>query len=313
MKKTLLILLLSFFIIGCSNNKVIETPNKTYPSWFLHTQNIEGDRLNGFGEGETKDEAIKKALSNLLESIQSNVQSSISISQESHKDYIEFIEKNVKKDINVSTNVVQINNYSISQIEQLAFDRIIVKISVDKNIFLNTFYEEYLSLKKRVKNSSTNTLNDFMEYKELLKEVEDFKNKSILLHTFKRVSLNDYFLLLNHLKNNFHKLQKNVQLRLKTSDNLNSFKTIVLSKIKDLDLNIVDTNSKYTIDISSEVNDLHFNGFFISNNILTFSILEDNKLIKTTQFEYKGFSSSNFKDAFVKSLQEIDISFKELI
>lgn len=314
MSKIALIFLFIFLFSGCATNNKIEIKTPQYPSWYLNPIFEDSKYLYGIGEGENINNAIQSAISSISSRLSLTISSTSNIYNKSYTDYKEYIIKESIQEIFSKTENIKFNNYEILNSKKIAFNNFIINLQIKKIDLLNSLTNELTLLNKNLNIKEIELLNHdpltkYLSYKEIFKQQYSYINKvEIVKNLNKNFDEKSFY---KSLDERYSKIYKNKNLStfyIKNSTN----NELISNKLKEelnKDFLILDnTNVKYKVEISSNINKKTSHGFFIVDNNITLKIYYENRLLKTKNYITKGVSSNTFDDAINNSYEEIDLN-----
>ncbi|MDF1881081.1 LPP20 family lipoprotein [Sulfurimonas sp. MAG313] len=150
---------------------------KPYPSWYNNPKSNDAIFMYATGNAETKDEAVRNALSNMIGTLGISIESSFESKLQVKSSYAT---REVESNIKTSISKIRINNYEVLFVEKIRYNETVVMIRSNKANFakgLKSFIDKELNDIQRNEASlnSANNLKSYNTYFDL-----DIKAKALL-------------------------------------------------------------------------------------------------------------------------------------
>lgn len=305
MKKTIIYLIIALFLTSCSNNKP-EPQALSYPNWYLNPTQNTLTTLYGVGEGRTLTEATNSALDNLSSRLLVTVQSNITITEKSYRDFREYATSTTNSEISSKTAELGFKNYKID--ESIYFSgKNIVQVSIKKDDLIQTIKSDIEKLYSEldfVKKQQYDTLTLYLKEQELLSKFYNSSNKAQILDSLGYDS--KFIQKTNSLRDEINSLKNRATFYISADNESSKYKNIFKDALLKRGFKVVNSIAPYELNLSSEISRKSPQGFYIYENILTITILDSSKHdIKSDIIELKGVSSRNYEDAGLNSIKEL--------
>ncbi|OCL86599.1 LPP20 family lipoprotein [Arcobacter porcinus] len=305
MKKTIIYLIIALFLTSCSNNKP-EPQALSYPNWYLNPTQNTLTTLYGVGEGRTLTEATNSALDNLSSRLLVTVQSNITITEKSYRDFREYATSTTNSEISSKTAELGFKNYKID--ESIYFSgKNIVQVSIKKDDLIQTIKSDIEKLYSEldfVKKQQYDTLTLYLKEQELLSKFYNSSNKAQILDS---LGYDIKFIQkTNSLRDEINSLKNRATFYISADNESSKYKNIFKDALLKRGFKVVNSIAPYELNLGSEISRKSPQGFYIYENILTITILDSSKHdIKSDIIELKGVSSRNYEDAGLNSIKEL--------
>ncbi len=114
----------------------------TYPGWYQSPPADSQAYLYGMGEGKTASAATKDALSYLSAKLSVSVTSKTDLQKTLHTGVYEYQNTNLNKTISTQVKDIEINHFEQVNMKQIAYQKFIVLIKVDKRKLTHSFQQK---------------------------------------------------------------------------------------------------------------------------------------------------------------------------
>lgn len=297
MKKASIVLL--FFTYIFFNTKAIASNNL---EWY--NNKIENSKLYiyGVGNGMNLDDATKSALNDIKQDFIKN------------KAKLENNETNNKT---VNMNYLNFSNYEIEKSKKYK-NIYYILINIKRNELYNLQLDNLIDINNNIEKQYNflKDKNDFVKinkFKEILKLIEEAKNKILIIKMIDSFDKSKYIKFYNKIENEYNNLLKHININvIIEKDNLLPLEETIYNNIINNGIKI-NKKSKNTLYISYITKKLFINNAYNYNILIYCKILDyNNKLMYYNSFNYTYTSNISFKDAKNKILETFENDLKTI-
>jgi|GEM_PF-3227090 len=295
MFKLLKLLTIMVLFINCTN-----TP--TYPKWFTKLHKNSSRYIYGVGEGDTKDEAVSRALSEIASKVKVSIEStSTSTTNISVIDGEEEYSKDATQTVKNRVDKIEFSNYKISKSEQLSNGRFIVLVSIDKELNaklllekIDTAIKEYQQL---LKSKEKNPIAKVKKYNEAIFKIEniDLPNCNIAKHLNPDINIKNRISTLLNIKKSMFDYKSNITFSVIGNDN--GYKSVLIKEITSKGFRVTDKSALISIYISVDEKKLEALGNKILKAKVTLRVESNGKVIGQSRIGVGAKSRTSYKVA----------------
>lgn len=308
--KKLILLLISFVFIACSNNELSVAANKSneIPSWYLNPTLNSDVYLYGVGEGKTLQEAKNSALNDIASRLSVTINSTINQYKQSvsYNNSLGSYQKNITENINVEVKAIKFTNATIEQ-SQAAANSIFVLMKVSKQELFNTYKTEF-DLSENTINSTllankTKPLLEQISTLQTLNEtIEKARSQALILNAINNAfDSNSYLINYNTIQNNATALKDKVRIKLSTNESQRLFANEFIDVLNQNGYKIASSQPNVEIQLNSTLNDSMALGWYIIKATTSVSVISDGRIISNHTISSVGRSSSSTQNALVNA------------
>jgi len=315
MKKISNIFILFFILIysGCYSSKA----KNVYPQWFNSVKQDSPIFYYNVDEGDSKQDAITRALNGIASRVSVSVQSTFKSSTTSSDGvYSHTVNQNIQNKV----KKIEFSSYKILKSKVLPNNKVIVSISVNRvdnaQIMLdkvNMNIKQY----KKVLNASSNLATKIKQYSSILHDIDSkmlpqcFISKSLYSTDDVDVAIKQ----LNDIKVQVQKFLNNITFKIVSNGNISGYKEVIVEKLSSKHMTLVqDQASDLIISIKVQETQLKSLGKYIIKSKIKLTVSANNDVVGEKELITGGSSQANYNQArefaiqnFKKKLEQENI------
>jgi hypothetical protein len=194
---------LLLFINACQSvslqttQKILQS-QKELPQWYTNPPKSTGNELYGVAEGQTQQDAIAHALSEIVARLNVSIASSFRSKSVVHEGTREGVAREYVDEISSEVQKITISNYELLASHKLGFKRYAALVKVDKKAFVQALkselQREFFALQDLKKANTLNALEKLRLYKEKLNALQGLENKLAVLSVLEKDFDQKYYL-----------------------------------------------------------------------------------------------------------------------
>jgi len=258
---TLTFLLIALSFAGCSKPPAPpKTVAKPVPSWYMNPKNNDAKYIYGVGMGESKEEATRAALNEMIGRLSISIESTYKRNEQVRSSaYGESFNADTQSEIKATISKIKISNYEYVQSEKLKYKEYVVMLRVEKAKFFQSLQNNIDTKISLIKNEisgineESNILVQYNGYKKANEKADDLlKDISILSALNPAFEKEKYLTFVEQQKKSFQLLHEHLNFVVIGDNKSHEFVTKIKNLLAQKSFHLASKKNSYSVVIKLE-------------------------------------------------------------
>jgi hypothetical protein len=277
-----------------------EQSHKALSQWYVKPPKSTDSELYGVAEGQTQQDAIAHALSDIVARLNVSIASSFRFKSVVREGVRESVDREYVDEIKSEVQKITISNYELLESQKLGFKRYAVLVKVDKKAFAEALKKElqrdFFTLKSIKKAPALNALEKLRLYREKLQALQDLQNKLAVLSVLQKgFSQEKYLKQYEVLKQEYEALRRKISFWIYA--NYAPLREPLKKGLSAEHFHLKKERSKehFDIDVQADIQKAVAYGFILARAHITINTKDyHGNVIATNSFSLTGRSTQGF-------------------